>query len=611
MIDEIKLFLDKLNMEYLTLHTKYENYFWDSYMWDHSNDENYAKSQVELENRKSNEKYSQKISFFIEKIWNSDKNITDRLKQRQYFFSLNQIPDWLKSLKKEIIDYENNLQNKQANIKSWYIEPDSWKFIEVSRSKMSMMMLTEESEELRRACFEWIENIAKMFVKDLIRLVNKRNEFAKKLWYKNFYEYKTQTEERMSSNDIFKIFDKLYSKLSLKFDDIKKLEKEKMPNLRKPWNFSYMMAWDFTKQEDKYFPLETIIDKRWKSYTALNINYQWAIMKLDLLERKWKYDNWFCYQPIPTYFVNWEKQSWQTNFTCNAIYWQVGTWNKTWNTLFHEWGHAAHFSNMEQKDIILNTEYPPQSVAWAETQSMFLDTMFSSIDWAVRYATSLDWEKYPFGLYEKKVRKLHKISWRWMLSIASVVKFEEVLYNTKNEDLTEKFVLDLAKNIWLKYFDYSEPTLWILTVPHIYSWNSSAYYHWYWMAELWLAQIRKYFYETDWYIVDNPNVWKVLTKWRKFWSSLDYNWLLQIIIWQDLLPDVFIENVVKNEDEVIKIAKQRLRRLESVPFFEWKVDLNANVYLVDGKKEISNNIDMSWEEMNKKWIKYLNKNNDL
>jgi hypothetical protein len=41
-------------------------------------------------------------------------------------------------------------------------------------------------------------------------------------------------------------------------------------------------------------------------------------------------------------------------------------------------------------EICLNTEYPPASTAWDETQSMFLDTMFDSIEWRTRYAKNLD-----------------------------------------------------------------------------------------------------------------------------------------------------------------------------------------------------------------------------
>ena len=42
--------------------------------------------------------------------------------------------------------------------------------------------------------------------------------------------------------------------------------------------------------------------------------------------------------------------------------------------------------NTDMKDVCLNHEYAPMSTAWAETQSMFLDNVYSSIEWRMRYA---------------------------------------------------------------------------------------------------------------------------------------------------------------------------------------------------------------------------------
>ncbi len=151
------------------------------------------------------------------------------------------------------------------------------------------------------------------------------------------------------------------------------------------------MAGDFTKEEDQYFPLGDVIRPWAETFTALGINYQGAKMKLDLLERKGKYNNGFCHQPMPTHYdSNGQKITGTTNFTCTAIPGQLGSGSLTGNTLFHEGGHAAHFSNMEQQDMILNTEYAPMGVAWAETQSMFCDTIFSSIERRTRYAKNAE-----------------------------------------------------------------------------------------------------------------------------------------------------------------------------------------------------------------------------
>lgn len=80
-----------------------------------------------------------------------------------------------------------------------------------------------------------------------------------------------------------------------------------------------MMAGDFIKQEDAYFPLEKAVQRWGQSFTAMGIDYQRAVLQLDLLERQGKYNNGFCHQPIPTHFIDEKRQNAQANFTCTAI----------------------------------------------------------------------------------------------------------------------------------------------------------------------------------------------------------------------------------------------------------------------------------------------------
>jgi len=98
------------------------------------------------------------------------------------------------------------------------------------------------------------------------------------------------------------------------------------------------------------------------------------------------------------------------DFTCNVVAGdKVGSGVRGLDTLFHEGAHAADRLNGRQKDAILNTEYPPASVAWAETHSQFCDTIAGSIEWRMRYAQNTSGKPYPFELYEKKVRNCSRL----------------------------------------------------------------------------------------------------------------------------------------------------------------------------------------------------------
>ena len=121
---------------------------------------------------------------------------------------------------------------------------------------------------------------------------------------------------------------------------------------------------------------------------------------------------------------------------------------------------------MKNRDICLNTEYPPASTAWAETQSMFRDDISESIERRMRYAKNKDGELYPRSLYEEKVRALRVVAPKLMYSIAMIVDFEKQIYSA--ESLTAEFIVDLAKQISVKYSDNTEPYPRPLLVPHIY-----------------------------------------------------------------------------------------------------------------------------------------------
>lgn len=181
------------------------------------------------------------------------------------------------------------------------------------------------------------------------------------------------------------------------------------------------------------------------------------------------------------------------------------------------------------------------------------------------------------------MRKLHKIASKSILSIAAIVKFEQELYTADEKDLTPEWVIYLAKFLSLKYFDYSQSDLWILTVPHIYSWNSSAYYHGYGMATMALHQFRNYFHEKSGYIVDNPEVGNILTKGRNYGSSFGFKELIEKIIGQKFSAQPYIDTLLKSEDEVIATARERIAKLETIPKNNGKISLNAEIELRDGK----------------------------
>lgn len=591
-------FLQTLNSEYSQLHTIYEELFWTSYMGDTSVD---SAKNAALAARDAFRANAQHVAAIKELFPQSTKQEQQRLKLWCKFFECYQSPEESVGLKKKIDALETKITKKRASLKEGYIDPVTKKFVKASSNKMGTMIRTHADEKVRKACFEAREKLAESCLSEYVEMIKLRNEYAHMLGYEDFYAYKVEREDGMTKAELFKIFDDIYEKTKYAFKDLRALEKS-MPNLRKPWNFGYMMAGDFAKEEDQYFPFEEALSRWGRSFAALGIEFQKGTLQLDLLDRQGKYSNGFCHWPTMVHFEKGKRKPGSSNFTCNVTMGQIGSAFEGYNTLFHEGGHAAHLLNSEQEDVCVNHEYAPMSSAWAETQSMFLDTMLTSIEWRTRYANNNKGESYPFDLFVRRVEKLTPLRPLNLNGIIFVSNFERSIYETKN--LTTEKVKDIARKAYKKYFDRSEDSLYALNVPHIYTWENSGSYHGYGLAELALEQWREYFYKKYGYIVDNPSVGKEMKKMWELGSSKTFKECVKVATGKALSANALLKVITASKDTLIKRAQQRIKDLSGKKPHKGAIKLNAHISMVSGKEVIATNA-KSFEDMAEKYGKWL------
>lgn len=590
--------LRELNKKYRAVHTRYERLFWQSYMGDHAVDVAFTKAQIARENFRSNEKLSAEVQRNL-----TTSSVSERIKLEQWalFFSKFQTPAAVRDIFKKVVALEKDIRTKQADRKEGYIDPKTKKYIHASRAQMSSMQMTHPDEKVRKACFMALEELAKTCAAELILLVNLRNQYAQGLGFEDFYAYKVHTEENMTKQELFDLFDTIYDKTKFAFATVREMEKT-LPGLRKPWNRGYLLSGNFTKEADPYFPFTKALERWGRSFNQLGISFHGGTLQLDLLDRAGKYENGFCHWPELVHFEGKKRIPGAANFTCNVVYGQIGSSHQGYNTLFHEGGHAAHLLNTEETEACVNNEYPPASTAWDETQSMFLDTMLSSAEWNSRYATSHEGEIFPFSLFETEVNKLQALAPLRMNSIASVMNFERALYEEKN--LTEVKLYKIAKTVYRKFTDNSVDSLRLLSIPHIYSWESACSYQGYGLAELALSQWREYFYKKYGYIVDNPAVGKEMSAVWKYGSAKSFPVCVKLATGEKLSPDAFLRKVTATPEAVIKNAKARIKRLASVPKSKKAINLNATIKMVHGKKLVATN-KKSFEDMVAQYAKWL------
>ncbi len=591
-------FLDSVNKRYAELHHTYEELFWVTYMGDQKKAMQRDRAQTELDSFRSNRTLRSEAVALMTK---APAILKPRLQTWIDFFGQYQLTPAAAILKEKIDALETVIEQKRASRSEGYEDPATGAFVPASIIKMRTMMKTHSEEAVRQACFVAREELALDCLDEYVELVTLRNEFARALGYDDFYDYKLRRVDTMSKAELFALFDPIEAKATDSFTTVRALAK-KSPGLRQPWNFMHQMVGDFTAAEDQYFQFDQALLRWGRSFAALGVDFKGGTLQLDLIERAGKYNNGFCHWPTLVRLESGKRLPGAANFTCNVVPGQIGSGEIGYNTLFHEGGHAAHLLNSEQKDVFLNHEYAPMTAAWAETHSMFMDTMFDSIEWKQRYAKNVAGQSYPVSLFQDKEEKINVLRPRGILSIIFIAQFERTVYELRKP--TRSQITKIAKAMHRRFFDEATDSLLALNTPHIYSWESACAYHGYGLAEIAVAQWREYFFKKYGYIVDNPKVVKeiqVTWQWGGQKSFLD---AIKSATGQKLSSAALIRENMATPKQVMQTAHVRLTRMESVKPFTKPVDLNATISLVHGKKEITNNKN-GFEAMSTAYAKFV------
>ena len=103
-------------------------------------------------------------------------------------------------------------------------------------------------------------------------------------------------------------------------------------------------------------------------------------------------------------------------------------------------GHAAHFANVTQESPLFAQERAPTSIAYAETQAMFLDSLVSDASWRARYALDASGERLPFALHEADLRSRHPYQVFQLRALLAVPYFEKALYEHVTVVVTRRLV---------------------------------------------------------------------------------------------------------------------------------------------------------------------------
>ena len=499
-----------------------------------------------------------------------------------------------RALADEIVAAEGALANERGRLQLTCLD-ETGAHVPASSIKVGTLLGTSPSEAVRRSAWDALRSVEPYVLgHGFLDVVRMRNRLGRMLGAEDYYDWKVRRVEGVSRDEVFARLDDLEQRTRTSARRaIDGLRARHGDAAVRPWNLRFTVAGDVTKEQDPYFPFSESVARWGRSFAALGIRYEQATLVLDLVDRQGKYENGFMHGPVPAWREDGRFRPARIQFTANAIPGMVGSGRRATETLFHEGGHAAHFANIDMPSPCFAQEFAPSSVAMAETQSMFLDSLLSDPDWQARYARAKDGAPMPVELILKGIEVGQPMAAWNLRAMCAVCYAERAVYAIPDDELTPGRVLDEVRAIESKLLFLGEgpeggsPRP-VLSVPHLLSGESSAYYHGYVLADMAVHQTRAFFLGRDGHLVDNARIGPGLRE--EYWrpgNSRTFFQFVEGLTGKPLSADAIAAHANRTAEEALAEARAALSRESTLPRRKGKVELDAQIRIVNGRETIA------------------------
>ena len=588
--------LAHLNTTYAQQHTQKEDAFWTSYMG-LGEDADQARSALQeeeialqrfLQDPEQLVRVRQALAALPEGEGESELGVGLRGWERTFAANTIETAE-ARALSEAIVAQEGALARARQGLQLKYTESEGQE-VPASSVKLGTLISTATEEPVRKSAWEGLGAVEPFVLKHgFLELIKERNRLGRSLGAEDYYDWKVQRSEGMRKTEIFELLDEL-EELTRDAGQraVRELGEAKGAAQVTPWNVRYLTSGDVARAQDPYFSFQSSLGRWGRSFAALGIDYRGARMTLDLVDRKGKYENGFMHGPEIAWRRGGEHQAARIHFTANAIPGMVGSGARATKTLFHEGGHAAHFANIDMPAPCFGQEFAPTSVAFAETQSMFLDSLLTDADWKQRYAKNAEGQPLPLELIEEGIRARQPFAAWNARAMLSICYGERALYELPEADLTPETVLKVLREVEERLLFMPGSPRPVLTVPHLLAGESSAYYHGYVMANMGVYQTRAFFQERDGHLLDNPRIGPDLQ--AAYWqpgNSRTCTSLIEGLCGAPLGAAAYAAHLNRSADEALAAARAQLERAREIPSFTGAVELGAEIALVHGHEEIA------------------------
>ncbi len=500
----------------------------------------------------------------------------------------------------EIVELESAIAKERAELPLAWVHPDTGEPVRASSVALGLKVASDPDERVRKAAFRGLESLERFALDHgFLELVRRRNAFARRLGYADYYDWKVSTTEGFGKAKLFALLDDLEARTRAAGERrVHEVAAKFGASALAPWNFRFHTQGDVLRDLDPYMPFDDALSRWGRSFTALGIRFEQALLQLDLVVRDGKFENGFCHAPQVPYEDPTGRVRARVNFTSTAVPGQVGSGKRAAETLFHEGGHAAHFANMLMGAPCFSQEFAPSSAAFAETQSMFCDSLLSDADWLARYALDRDGRAAPWDVVEKATRLTQDGEVVHVRNLLTVCYAEKAIYELPDGELTADAVMAAIRRVEraLNFIDRCpRPTL---AVPHLLAGEASCIYHGYVLALGGVAQTRAFFERRDGHLTDNPKIGPTLREayWRPG-NSITFTDYLARLTGAPFSFDALVADASRTADEAVALQRRRLARAAERAPLQGGVELDLTLRMVHGDRVIATTETASFEEV--------------
>jgi oligoendopeptidase F len=588
-------FFDQLNRDYLAVHKAKEDLFWSTYMATSEDHAGFAAAEARYKDFIADPQRLADTRAQLAAVETEPGDAAAALRhglrgwQALFESHILEKPE-ARALMRELIAAEAALFAAKKQLAPTHFNERGEREV-ASLSMLATNMATNPSEAGRRSSFEAYGEVERWVLENgFLDLVRLRNRLARAQGYENYFDYKLRKNEGMSPAQLFAVLDDFLARTeAAQQRSLDALLQQHGRQALDPWNLRYFSGGDVVRRMDAYMPFGPAL-RRWiESFRRLGISYRGATLQLDLLERAGKFQNGFCHGPVPAFFdADGRWVPGQINFTAEAKPDQVGSGLRAINTLFHEGGHAAHFANVTQNAPCFSQEFAPTSMAYAETQSMFCDSLLGDADWLKRYALNAAGEPMPDALIRERIASQQPMRAFDERAIAVVPYFEAALYALDEAELTPAAVQALARATEQRVQGLAAGPRPLLAVPHLLNQESAASYQGYLLAHMAVYQTRAHFLREQGYLCDNPAIGPALAE--HYWgpgNSIDHDATLRRLTGEGFNARYLAEACNETVDEAWARAQAAMAAAAQRPSPVGLDSLDAQIRIVHGSEVLA------------------------